>query len=47
METKLEKAIELRKSGHLQESNEMLSHLAGSIQTMPLFIINVPEVMTC
>ncbi|QEK63641.1 hypothetical protein FX981_01882 [Bacillus safensis] len=27
METKLEKAIELRKSGHLQESNEMLSHL--------------------
>ncbi|MGG0026811.1 tetratricopeptide repeat protein [Bacillus safensis] len=27
MKTKLEKAIELRKSGHLQESNEMLSHL--------------------
>lgn len=28
METKLEQAIELRKSGHLQESKEMLSHLA-------------------
>ncbi|MEI4790607.1 tetratricopeptide repeat protein [Bacillus sp. FJAT-53060] len=27
METKLVKAIELRKSGHLQESNEMLTHL--------------------
>lgn len=27
MKTKLEKAIELRESGHLQESNEMLSHL--------------------
>ncbi|GLF89225.1 hypothetical protein Saga11_04840 [Bacillus safensis] len=27
METKLVKAIELRKSGHLRESNEMLTHL--------------------
>ncbi|MCY7572129.1 tetratricopeptide repeat protein [Bacillus sp. FSL M8-0266] len=27
METKLEKAIELRKSGHHLESNEMLTHL--------------------